>query len=648
MRRKNRTLLPIDKFVVILLITLLVGFTSSLQRLSASTINIPSAIEIHVNPINNLSSDFIMGADVSMLKQIEDNGGKFYVNGVEKDCLAILKDHGVNWIRLRLWNDPTDQNGKYLGGGNNDLEQTAAIAARAKGMGFKFLLDFHYSDWWADPGKQNMPKAWANLSLDDLKKAVYQYTVEVLQKLVKADAMPDMIQIGNEVNGGMIWPEGKTWKQGEEVIGGYDGFADWLKMGIQAVRDTDPKNNDPKKRARIVIHLANGGDNALYRTVFDALIERNVDFDVIGLSYYSYWHGALEQLKSNMNDISERYHKDVVIAEAAYAFTLKDKDGFANLFGDKEQNLGGFKATVQGQATAIRNTMEAVAQVPNRRGLGIFYWEPDWIAVEGAGWKTGEGNAWENQALFDFDGEALASMNVFNLVNPNSSSTYLSETISEITPSEIESTLGEKPILPATVKAVYGDDSIRDVPVTWEAFDSSAFEKAGEITVQGAVNSTDLKATTRITVAAQKNYVKNPGFETGDFTPWMIEGDSGAVDISKEAANVYAGSYAVHYWLDKPFTFTIFQTVTDLPNGTYTLNAWIQGGGGEKKLQLFVNDYGGDPLTIDIVDTGWQVWKTPTIEKFTVTEGKCTVGLKVTSAGGSWAFLDEVSLVKVG
>src|SRR5215216_4710083 len=183
MGSKNRVFLLVRIFALSLFITPLVGFTGELPRLSASATD-----GIHVNPINNLSSDFMMGADVSMLKQIEDSGGKFYDNGVEKDCLTILKDHGVNWIRLRLWNDPTDANGEYLGGGNNDLKNTVEIATRAKGMGFKFFLDLHYSDWWADPGKQNMPKAWVGLSMGDLEKAVYEYTSDVMQTLIEADA----------------------------------------------------------------------------------------------------------------------------------------------------------------------------------------------------------------------------------------------------------------------------------------------------------------------------------------------------------------------------------------------------------------------------------------------------------------------------
>ncbi len=640
MRSQNRALLLVEILAIMMFSSPLIGSASAQPDLSTT--------DIHVNPIDNLSPDFIMGADVSMLKQIEDSGGKFYDNGVETDCLTILKDHGVNWIRLRIWNDPTDADGNFLGGGNNDLESTVAMAARAKAMGFKLLLDFHYSDWWADPSKQTMPKVWVGLNLEGLETAVYDYTAQVIQALVEVDAMPDMVQIGNEVNGGMLWPVGKTWREGNEAIGGYDGFAALLKMGIQAVRDSDPHNDDPQARAKIVIHLANGGDNELYRRVFDALTERDVDYDVIGLSYYSYWHGSLDDLKSNMNDISERYHKDIVIAETAYAATLNDKDGFANLFsGERDQNLGGYKATVLGQATAIRDVMEAVAQVPNGRGLGIFYWEPDWIAVDGAGWKTGEGDAWENQAMFNFRGEALPSIDVFNLVRPGSGSVYVPATIARTYPANLELTLGETPSLPAEVQAAYSDNSIRNVPVTWETPDPATLSEGGEVRVQGMVNGTELRANLIITVSTQKNYVANPGFETGDFTSWRVDGDADAADISKDASNVHAGSYALHYWKGEPFAFTLSQTVTDLPDGTYSLSAWLQGGGGETTLQLSVSDYGGDPLTIDIVNTGWLVWNTPTIPEITVTGGKCTIGLHVVSEAGSWAFFDDVSLVKV-
>ncbi|HTP07538.1 MAG TPA: glycosyl hydrolase 53 family protein, partial [Anaerolineae bacterium] len=477
-----------------------------------------------INPIENLSPNFIMGADVSMLPQIEQSGGKFLVNGIAEDALKILKDHGINWIRLRLWNDPTDANGKGLGGGNNDITRTVEMAARAKALGFKVLLDFHYSDWWADPGKQNKPKAWENLSSEELKKAVYDYTAESMQQLAKANALPDMVQIGNEVNGGMIWPDGKLYPQGTEKVGGFDGFTALLKQGIQAVRDNDPNKDNPEDKIKVMIHLANGGDNKLYRTVFDALTARNVDYDVIGLSYYNYWHGPFEQFKNNLNDISQRYNKDVVVAETAYAYTLDNADGMANLFGKAEQKLGEYKPTLQGQATAIRDVMDAVAQVPNDRGLGVFYWEPDWIPVPGAGWKTDEGNAWENQALFDFNGQALPSINVFNLVRPEAGRVSVPLTITEIYSISLKTTLGEVPKLPTTVKVVFSDDSIRDVPVTWNAIDPAQFGTAGTFAITGSITGTTLPALSNVTVAGQKSQAINLGFETGDLTGWTVDG----------------------------------------------------------------------------------------------------------------------------
>jgi arabinogalactan endo-1,4-beta-galactosidase len=617
--------------------TLTLASTSTLTE----TPTVPSGPGLYVNLVDGLASDFIMGADVSMLKQIEISGGKYYANGVEEDCLAILRDHGVNWIRLRIWNDPTDASGDYLGGGNNDLERTVEIARRAKSLDLKFLLDFHYSDWWADPGKQNMPQAWESLSPEELGQAVYNYTAKVIQTLAEAGAMPDMVQIGNEVNGGMLWPAGKI--RGAKT-GGYDGFAALLKQGIQAVRDNDPNRDDLRERVRIIIHLAEGGNNALFRSVFDALTERNVDFDVIGLSYYSYWHGPLDQFINNMNDISQRYQKDVVVLETAYAYTLEDADGHGNLFGASEQDKGGYKATVQGQATAIRDVIAAVAQVPNGRGLGIFYWEPDWISVEGAGWKAGEGNAWENQAMFDFEGHALPSMDVFRRARLEYGQALAPVTIAEVSATDIEISLGKTPQLPTSVKVVYNDDSIRKVAVVWDAVDPALLEKAGNFTLNGTVEGTDLKAIASITIGGEKNYIENSGFEKGDFAPWVVTGSVDAADISNEAQNVREGDYALHYWLEGAFEFAISQTITGLDDGTYTLSVWIQGGGGEKSLQLYASDCGGDTRVVDIHNTGWLAWQNPTIENIVVTGGECTIGLKVVSSGGSWAFIDEVGL----
>lgn len=599
----------------------------------------PSASEFHINPIEGLRPDFIMGADVSMLSQIEASGGKFYDHGLEKDPLEILRDHGVNWIRLRLWNDPTDENGQPLGGGNNDLQTTVALAVRAKALGLQFLLDFHYSDWWADPGKQNMPKAWVDLETVELTQAVYDYTAEVIQTLAEAGAMPDMVQIGNEVNGGLMWPAGKTWNQGDEVVGGYDGFAELLTQGIQAVRDNDPNHDNPQQRIRIAIHLADGGDNDLYRTVFDALTERNVDFDIIGLSYYSFWHGPLDRFTHNLTDISERYQKEVVVLEAAYPYTLADDDGYANLVGG---DLNDYQPTVQGQATAIRDIMAAVAQVPNGKGLGLFYWEPEWIAVDGAGWATGQGNAWENLAMFDFEGQALPSLNVFNLARPEYGGEVIAPLIVDVKPIEVYVPLSETPELPATVEVAYSDDAVRSVPVKWDSFPPAFLDKVGSFILNGAIENSDLHAVATIYTGSAKNYAQNPGFENAS-APWVIEGSVSAVDISNELQNVRNGNYALHYWVEGPFAFTVSQTITGLENGAYSLSAWTHGGGGDV-LQLSASAYGGDTLVFDFANKGWREWQNPTIAKIVVTNGQCTISLRVTSPGGTWGFVDDAGL----
>ncbi|WP_233531217.1 glycosyl hydrolase 53 family protein [Paenibacillus alkalitolerans] len=363
----------------------------------------PAAEVQAANPA--IPATFIRGADISTLQAVEDHGGKFYDNGVERDLLDILKDRGVNYIRLRLWNDPREADGY------NDKAHVIELAKRVKAKGFKLLLDFHYSDFWADPGKQTKPEAWANLTYDELKQAVYDYTKEVITELKQERALPDMVQIGNEINSGILWPDGKSWGQDNA----FDKLVPLLDSGVQGVKDS----LDPDEDVKIMIHLAEGGKNGTFRWFFDELTKRHLEYDVIGLSYYPYWHGTLDELQYNMNDISVRYDKQVVVAETAYPHTLDNGDNHGNIIGLPSQiETGGFPATVQGQAAAVKAVMNAVLQVPEGKGAGIFYWEPAWIPVEGAGWKSGEGNAWENQAMFDFQGNALPSLDVFRPAPP--------------------------------------------------------------------------------------------------------------------------------------------------------------------------------------------------------------------------------------
>lgn len=621
-----------------LAILLSLMLTSAMAPMAyASEPNSNASAPIRINPIQGISPDFIKGADVSMLKQIEISGGKFYDQGVEKEALHILKDHGVNWVRLRIWTHPLDSDGKPLGGGNNDKAKTIEIAKRAHDLGLKVLLDFHYSDFWADPEKQNKPSAWAGLNATQLQDALYDYTADVIKGLTAVGAMPEMVQIGNETNTGMVWPDGKTTGSG-----GFEGWANLVKKGVQAVRDHDPNQNDPAKRTKIMIHLADGGNNELYRRNFDQLKARNVDYDVIGFSYYPYWHGPLEQLQQNMTDISKRYNKEVLVAENAYAYTLNDGDNFSNNFGPSQEKLGGYKATVQGQAQEVRDVMNAVAQVPEKKGLGIFYWEPDWIPVKGAEWssKPGEGNGWENQAMFDFSGNALPSLDVFNRVSAGNGEIFTA-TATQIHPEQVNVTVGGALLLPSKVKVEFSDDSVRELPVTWEALDADALNHPGTISLKGSVAGVSLQADLKVIVQGATNLVKNPGFESGESSNWTITGDETAVKVVTDQANAHASSHALHYSLPQAMPFTASQTITGLANGTYTLKVWSHGGGGEKSLKLFANNFGGEEVTADIHNTKWLEWKHPIVMNIQVTNNQATIGVKADGNAGNWGNIDD-------
>ena len=252
---------------------------------------------------------FIKGMDVSSVKELEDLGAKYYKDGQEKGLLEILKEYGVNSIRLRLWNDPYSESGGAYGAGTSDLKTTMELARRVLDMGFGFLLDLHYSDFWADPGKQRIPKAWRGMNEEQLEKAVYDFTRETLLTLRENNVFPNLIQVGNELSNGLLWPYGK--------VPAYDAIARFINAGIRAVRSVD-------QDIPIMLHLDNGGNNALYREWFDEFMKRGEDFQIIGLSYYPFWHGTLQQLEDNMRDISERYGKELIVAEVSMGHTLED------------------------------------------------------------------------------------------------------------------------------------------------------------------------------------------------------------------------------------------------------------------------------------------------------------------------------------
>lgn len=349
--------------------------------------------------------DFIKGMDVSMLKEMEDLGAKYFDHGEKRDIFVILKSYHINAIRLRLWKDPYDDMGNSYGGGGNCFETTAGLAERVMQNEMSFLLNIHYSDFWTDPAKQIKPKSWTNVTGAALEREVYTYTYDVLKELKTRGLLPHFVQVGNELTNGLLWPDGK--------LPDYDGMMRLLKRGIAAVRDIS-------EDIKIMIHLDNGGNNAMYRDWFDHAADRKLDYDIIGLSYYPYLHGTPDELEYNINDISQRYDKDIIIAETAYGFTTESQyDGM--IFSKEMADRVPFAPTPMGQSLFLADLMNRISRVKNQRGKGFFYWEPEWIPVQGSTWSTAEGrryihddceggHTWANQALFDFDGQVLPAL----------------------------------------------------------------------------------------------------------------------------------------------------------------------------------------------------------------------------------------------
>lgn len=592
---------------------------------------------VQVNPIENLPTDFIKGADVSIMPELEKNGTVFYDNGVAQDGLTILKNHGVNWIRVRIWNNPYYVGDEGVGAGNTDEAKALEMAKRAKALGMKVLVDFHYSDFWVDPGQQKKPDAWKNDSGDKLVQDVYDYTAKVIKDFNAQNVTPDMVQIGNEINNGMLWPDAQLT---DDNPNGYKLLSKILNAGLKAVHD-----NDANGQIKTMIHLA-GVDPYVYHTFFDKLIVENKvnDFDIIGMSFYPFWHGTMDDLKNTMNDVSSRYNKDVIAVETAYGYTLNDADFEKNNFGAAEEKAGGYKATVQGQATALRDVMATVSSINDQRGLGIFYWAPDWVPNPKVGWKNPDGgNGWDNQTLFDTKGNALDSMDTFNLVSdPNNQ--YVEPKVVSVNPVNIENAgIYSNIKLPETVGVLYSNDAVKNMPVTWNT-PSPLFTKAGNYTVTGNIAGLSEKATANIDVQNKMNLVINSNFENEKLDGWTITGDSSAVNLTWNQGDT-RDKVALHYWSNNAFNVTISQKFTGLADGKYTLSCWTQGKGTAANYKLFAN-INGTQQTADIKDDGWSRWHQTVIRDIEVKNGEAEIGFVLNGTPDTWGSIDDVEFYR--
>jgi arabinogalactan endo-1,4-beta-galactosidase len=282
-------------------------------------INVTSE-SLYVQKVENMPEDFILGMDASCVPALEASGVKYYdFDGAEKDVYEILSANGVNYIRVRVWNDPFDSKGNGYGGGNCDLENAIAIGKRATAAGMKLLVNFHYSDFWADPGKQMVPKAWKGMSIDEKTEALYAYTADCLKQLKKAGVDVGMVQIGNETNGAMCG-------ESSSAVGGWKKIMQLMPAGSKAVREVFPN-------ALVAVHFANPENAESYASYGKNLDYYGVDYDVFASSYSPYCHGTLENLAQELSSIATKYGKTEMVAETSYAYTAADTDFNGNTSG---------------------------------------------------------------------------------------------------------------------------------------------------------------------------------------------------------------------------------------------------------------------------------------------------------------------------
>jgi arabinogalactan endo-1,4-beta-galactosidase len=372
------------------------GQTARYARLTVTTGDGTPACVGEFRLFADTNTNMMLGADLSFTEQELAAGTTFTDQGHVATPVQILRAHGGNYVRMRLWVNPP--------AGYSDLANDLALARAVRAAGMKLYLDIHYSDFWADPQHQVTPAAWQGQDLPTLANTVRTYTHDVLAAFARQGTPVDMVSIGNEIRNGMLWPTGQVDPTANT---GWDNLATLLKAGIAGARSGTPAGHP----LRVMLHYDQGGNNATSFQFFQNLISRDVRFDVIGLSYYTFFHGPVTALRDNVDKLAVQFGKDIVIAETQYAWTLANGDTTGNFVWQAGQLEGGYPAGAGGQLSFLNDLLSILAQVPGGHGAGLFYWEPEW--VPGVGWEPGAGSPNDNLTLFDFQGRALPSIGLF-------------------------------------------------------------------------------------------------------------------------------------------------------------------------------------------------------------------------------------------
>ena len=617
---------------------------------------------LYVKKVENLPEDFIMGMDASCVPALEKGGVKYFDhNGIEKNVYEILSENGINYIRVRVWNDPYDANGNGYGGGNCDIENAITIGKVATEHGMKLLVNFHYSDFWADPGKQMVPKAWKGMDIDEKCDALYQYTKDCLQKLMDAGVDVGMVQIGNETNGAMCG-------ESSSAVGGWKRIMQLMSAGSKAVREVCPD-------ALVAVHFANPENADSYASYGKNLDYYQVDYDVFASSYYPYWHGTFENLSQVLGKIAETYNKKVMVAETSYAYTLEDTDFSGNTIGEGGSYPLNYPCTIQGQANLVRDVIDTVAKIPN--GIGVFYWEGTWIAAGGKNWEENSalweknGSGWassyaaeydpedagkwyggcavDNQAFFDASGKALESLKVFSLVRNGNE---VHNRVDAIEDTNLICDLNGEIHLSETVNAIMLDNSRQEIPVQWQNVDMDAMKRGGvaKYTIEGTAGG--MKAVCYVSMV-EYNYLKNWSFEEGE-SGWTATamGKFDQLYVEDKVTDSITGTKHYHFWgaNANSVEFSLEQNVEGLKSGKYNYSISIMGGdGGETEIYAYVKINGEIVAKADTTITVYNEWHKAVIDGIEYTQGDAiTVGLYVKCAGANaWGKIDDAMLNSV-
>ncbi len=632
-----------------------------------ASIPIPAPAEtgsdtLYVKKVENLTEDFILGMDASSVIS-QEQSGVIYLNekGEKEDVFAVLSENGINTIRVRVWNDPYDSRGNGFGGGNCDIEKCVQIGQRAKKYGMTLMVDFHYSDFWADPGKQMTPRAWKNLSIEEKTQALYEYTRDCLLLLRDANVDVSIVQLGNETNGKMCGE--KTWFNIQYL----------MQAGSRAVREVYPS-------ALVAVHFANPEKADSYMNYAKKLDYYKVDYDVFASSYYPYWHGTLENLSNVLSQVAASYDKKVMVAETSYAYTPEDTDFFPNTISDGGTIEKPYPFTVQGQANSVRDLIDTIRN-RTANGIGVVYWEGTWNSVGtesrennftlweqfGSGWATSSarsydpedagkyfgGCAVDNQAFFDENGWPLESLKVFRLLKTGNELPVQPDAIEDVT---IMCDLNAPLSLPETVNAVMSDNSRQALPVKWALTPELEARMHTGGPAHYEITGTAGNMTAKCYVSMiEYNYLTDYSFEEGG-KDWVFFDIKKADElyVEEKKSDSLTGNRHAHFWSAEKNSveFTLEQTKEDLPEGKYRFTVSIMGGdAGNTDIYAYVKVNGEIIGTSPMQITSYGNWFTASVDDIPFSEGDIfTVGVYVKCEGtgsGAWGKIDDAMLNSV-